>query len=123
MASSILMMGNAHAENILNKKISYFNGVLVLVVSGQTSSAAGVFTAEIKDASGKPYPAMNAEWISATVEMVGMDMGINKATVVNDGSAKVKIQSKFTMSGQWKLNIKLTTAAGSEAHSITLNVP
>jgi hypothetical protein len=117
------VLNTAHAAKIVNKQIPYFNGALVLVVNGQTTSNTGVFTADIKDAAGKPYPAMTAEWISATVEMVTMDMGVTKASVVNNGAAKVKIQTQFSMTGQWKLNIKMTTAAGSETHSININVP
>jgi hypothetical protein len=66
---------------------------------------------------------MTAEWISASIEMVTMDMGIAKTSVIDAGPAKVKIEPKFSMGGQWKLNIKLTTAAGSESHSVKFNVP
>lgn len=113
----------AQAEKITNKQIPYFNGALVLVVNGQTNSNSGVFTAEIRDSAGKPYPAMTAQWISASVEMVTMDMGVTKVAVVDDGPAKIKMQPSFSMPGKWKLSIKLSTGAGIEAHSINLNVP
>lgn len=113
----------AQAEKITNKQIPYFNGALVLVVNGQTNANSGLFTAEIKDSSGNPYPAMTAQWMSASIEMITMDMGVTKVAVVDDGPARVKIQPSFSMTGKWKLTIKLTTAAGSEAHSININVP
>lgn len=121
--TSLGMMSSAHAEKIVNKKISYFNGAVIVVVKGQTSAEKGVFTADIKDAAGKPYTAMTAEWMSATVQMVTMDMGITKAVVTDDGAARVKIATTFSMTGQWKLNIKMVTAAGTETHSLNVNVP
>lgn len=117
------LLGTAHAAKIANKKISYFNGALIIVVNGTTTSKSGAFTADIQDASGKPYPAMTAEWISASVQMVTMDMGITNASVVDDSPARVKIKANFSMPGQWKLNIKLTTASGSESHSVNFNAP
>jgi hypothetical protein len=123
LMSSVGFIGQASADKITNKQIFYFNGALVAVVNGTTTSSAGVFTVDIKDAAGNPYPAMTAEWVSATIEMVTMDMGVTKVHVSNDGPARVKVQPKFSMGGQWKLNIKLTTAAGAESHSISFNVP
>jgi hypothetical protein len=121
--TSLGMMGSVHAEKIVNKKISYFNGAVVVVVNGQTNAEKGVFTADIKDAAGNPYSAMTAEWMSATVQMVTMDMGITKAVVTDDGAARVKIVTAFSMTGQWKLNIKMSTAAGTETHSINVKAP
>jgi hypothetical protein len=123
-AGAILVFSTlVQAEKITNKRVQYFNGAINLVINGQTDSSSGVFIAEIKDSSGNPYPAMTAQWISASIEMATMDMGVTKAAVIDDGSARVKIQPKFSMSGKWKLNIKLTTAAGSESRAITFNVP
>lgn len=121
--TSLGFLNSASAEKISNKKLSYFKGVVNVFISGVTTSDAGVFTASIKDSAGNAYTAMTAEWVSAGVEMVTMDMGTTKAIVSDDGPGKIKIKTKFSMAGQWKLTIKLTTAAGSESKSININVP
>ncbi|MGZ3746526.1 MAG: hypothetical protein ACXWRE_04185, partial [Pseudobdellovibrionaceae bacterium] len=61
----------------INKTLGFFNGALRAQISGPKSLASGstkdnIFTVQISDANGTPYPAITKEWVKATVEMTNM---------------------------------------------------
>lgn len=126
MLISFLLMGSlsAHAAKIQNQVLNYFNNSIKVTLNGEATSSNVVLTADIAEvANGNPYPAITTQWLTGTLEMVGMDMGITKVKATDIKPGQIKFQSSLSMSGQWKMNLKMTTSVGSEVRSITFKAP
>jgi hypothetical protein len=115
---------SAQAAKIQNQVLSFFNNSLKVTINGETTSSTANFTADVTEAAnGNPYPAITSQWLTANLEMVGMDMGITKVKATDIKPGQIKFQASLSMSGQWKMNLKMTTSAGSEVRSFTFKAP
>jgi hypothetical protein len=129
---ALSLIGQVAVAKGIDERLSYFNGAIEVQILGPAQMSmnnnTNAFTVNITDAQGAPYPYITAKWVNATVQMVDMDMGVSKAKIsdVLDAAGKtqgiLKIEPQFAMKGQWKLNLKLTTASGNETHSINFEV-
>jgi len=135
--SLVLIASSAFAE--INTTLSFYNDALRAQVIGPTTLSAGKnannpFTVKITDANGAPYTGITKEWLSGTVEMTNMDMGVTKVTRVSDvldaaGQLQgvIALNPIFSMKGPWKLSLTMTVSDGNggtidETQTINFNV-
>lgn len=129
---------NSFAQSV-NKTLGYFEGALQVQVTGPKSPAAGTnkdntFTLQINDGNGTPYPAITKEFVSASVQMTNMDMGITPVKNINavlDANKQYQgtltMNPVFSMKGPWKLTIKITVSDAdgnpmTDTQSVTFDV-
>ncbi|MGZ3775736.1 MAG: hypothetical protein ACXVCY_18065 [Pseudobdellovibrionaceae bacterium] len=132
------LSSSAFAQSV-QKTLGFFDGALLVDVTGPKTLSAGAnkdnkFLIQIKDSNGTAYPAIKAQFVTASVEMTNMDMGstpVKKVEDVLDANkqlqGKISIEPTFAMKGPWKLNIKITVsddngAPTSDTQSVTFDV-
>ncbi|MGZ3771497.1 MAG: hypothetical protein ACXWQ7_18000 [Bdellovibrio sp.] len=123
----------------VQKTLGFFDGALLVEVTGPKTLSAGPnkdnkFLIQVNDSTGTAYPAIKAQFVTASVEMTNMDMGstpVKKIEDVLDANKQLKgtisINPSFAMKGPWKLNIKITVSdengsPTSDTQSVTFDV-
>lgn len=118
--------------------LDFFNGDLQAHITGPNDLMSGkkdnIFLVQFTDATGAALPSMTKQFVSATVEMTNMDMGIMNVKKVEDVldtnkqlQGVVSLNPTFSMRGPWKMNIKVIINDGNgnpatDVQAITFNV-
>lgn len=116
-----MFVSHSFAQTV-NSTLSFFDGALQVVVATPKTLTAGtnknnLFTVQINDANGTPYPFITKEWVKANVEMTNMDMGKTAVDNIQDVldankqyQGKLSMNPSFSMRGPWKMNISITVS-------------
>jgi len=124
LSFSILSSEILLAENIQTQALYFFDDALKVDVSGKTTAKTGAFTLNIIDPStNTPWTDLTAQNFEGTVEMTDMDMGLTPVKVTDVSPGVIKMETKFSMSGSWRLNITIKpTGSEPETKSIEFKV-
>ncbi len=113
-----------HAEALKTKSLYFFDDVLKVDITSELTSKTGSFVLNIIDPStNQPWTDLTAKHFEGSLEMTDMDMGEIIAKVTDVKPGVIRMETKFSMKGSWRLNITVKpTGTDPETKSIDFHI-